>query len=76
MEEHRDDIGSRFGMWLFIFTELLLFAGLFLTYEGPGILDCIVDDGMLSRSRRVYKLTGADSYDIEQFVGYSLDKPA
>jgi len=32
MEEHRDDIGSRFGMWLFIFTELLLFAGLFITY--------------------------------------------
>ena len=31
-EEHRDDIGSRFGMWLFIFTELLLFAGLFITY--------------------------------------------
>ncbi|MFC2112397.1 cytochrome c oxidase subunit 3 [Bacteroidota bacterium] len=31
-DEHRDDIGSRFGMWLFIFTELLLFAGLFLTY--------------------------------------------
>jgi len=32
MEEHRDDIGSRFGMWLFIFTELLLFAGLFIVY--------------------------------------------
>jgi cytochrome c oxidase subunit 3 len=31
-DEHRDDIGSRFGMWLFIFTELLLFAGLFITY--------------------------------------------
>lgn len=33
MEEHRDDIGSRFGMWLFIFTELLLFAGLFIVYS-------------------------------------------
>jgi cytochrome c oxidase subunit 3 len=32
-DEHRDDIGSRFGMWLFIFTELLLFAGLFITYS-------------------------------------------
>jgi cytochrome c oxidase subunit 3 len=32
MDEHRDDIGSRFGMWLFIFTELLLFAGLFIVY--------------------------------------------
>ncbi len=32
MEEHRDDIGSRMGMWIFIFTELLLFGGLFLVY--------------------------------------------
>lgn len=32
IDEHRDDIGSRFGMWLFIFTELLLFTGLFMTY--------------------------------------------
>ena len=30
--EHRDDIGSRLGMWIFIFTELLLFGGLFLVY--------------------------------------------
>ncbi|MEX0986180.1 MAG: cytochrome c oxidase subunit 3 family protein [Bacteroidales bacterium] len=30
--EHRDDIGSKLGMWLFIFTELLLFGGLFITY--------------------------------------------
>ena len=29
---HRDDIGSKMGMWLFIFTELLLFGGLFITY--------------------------------------------
>ncbi|MFC2080209.1 cytochrome c oxidase subunit 3 family protein [Bacteroidota bacterium] len=29
---HRDDIGSKLGMWLFIFTELLLFGGLFITY--------------------------------------------
>jgi len=32
MEQHRDDIGSRMGMWIFIFTELLLFGGLFLVY--------------------------------------------
>jgi cytochrome c oxidase subunit 3 len=32
-EKHRDDVASRFGMWLFIFTELLLFAGLFLVYS-------------------------------------------
>ena len=31
-EVHRDDIGARMGMWLFLFTELLLFGGLFLVY--------------------------------------------
>ena len=31
-EIHRDDIGSKTGMWLFIFTELLLFGGLFIVY--------------------------------------------
>lgn len=30
---HRDDVGSRMGMWLFLFTELLLFGGLFLLYS-------------------------------------------
>ncbi len=30
--EHRDDFGAKLGMWLFIFTELLLFGGLFLVY--------------------------------------------
>ena len=29
---HRDDIGARLGMWIFIFTEILLFGGLFLVY--------------------------------------------
>ena len=29
---HRDDIGARMGMWLFLFTELLLFGGMFLAY--------------------------------------------
>lgn len=29
---HRDDEGARIGMWLFLFTELLLFGGLFLAY--------------------------------------------
>ena len=32
MFEHRDDVGARMGMWIFIFTELLLFGGLFLVY--------------------------------------------
>lgn len=31
-EVHRDDVGARMGMWLFLFTELLLFGGLFLVY--------------------------------------------
>ncbi len=30
--EHRDDTASKMGMWLFIFTELLLFGGLFIVY--------------------------------------------
>ncbi len=30
--EHRDDTGSKMGMWLFIFTELFLFGGLFIVY--------------------------------------------
>lgn len=29
---HRDDEGDKLGMWLFIFTELLLFGMLFLIY--------------------------------------------
>lgn len=29
---HRDAVGARIGMWLFLFTEILLFGGLFLLY--------------------------------------------
>ncbi len=29
---HRDDVGSKMGMWLFLFTELLLFGGMFILY--------------------------------------------
>lgn len=29
---HRDDLGSRMGIWLFLFTELVLFGGMFLVY--------------------------------------------
>jgi len=29
---HRDDAGSRMGMWLFLLSELLLFSGLFIAY--------------------------------------------
>ncbi|MCL6098692.1 MAG: cytochrome c oxidase subunit 3 family protein [Bacteroidetes bacterium] len=31
-QTHRDDVGARMGMWLFLFTEVLLFGGLFLVY--------------------------------------------
>mgnify|MGYP006299621343 CR=1 FL=1 len=33
MEGHRDDTASKIGMWLFLFTEMLLFAGLFIVYS-------------------------------------------
>lgn len=31
-DEHYDPEGSKYGMWIFIFTELFLFGGLFLVY--------------------------------------------
>jgi cytochrome c oxidase subunit 3 len=31
-ETHRDDTGSKMGMWLFLFTEMLLFGGMFILY--------------------------------------------
>lgn len=30
---HRDDAASKLGMWLFIFTEILLFGGMFIVYS-------------------------------------------
>lgn len=32
-EAHRDDEAAKIGMWLFLFTEMLLFGGLFLLYS-------------------------------------------
>ena len=29
---HRDAVGARMGMWVFLFTEVLLFGGMFLVY--------------------------------------------
>lgn len=29
---HRDYLGAKLGMWLFLFTEILLFGGMFLVY--------------------------------------------
>jgi cytochrome c oxidase subunit 3 len=31
--EHRDYVGAKLGMWLFLFTEVLLFGGMFLVYS-------------------------------------------
>jgi cytochrome c oxidase subunit 3 len=30
--DHKDYTGAKFGMWLFLFTEVLLFGGLFILY--------------------------------------------
>src|SRR5665647_2744852 len=32
-ETHRDDLASKTGMWFFLFTEMLLFGGLFIVYS-------------------------------------------
>ena len=32
MSHHKDYTGAKLGMWLFLFTEILLFGGLFLLY--------------------------------------------
>lgn len=32
-ESHRDYLGAKLGMWLFLFTEVLLFGGMFLLYS-------------------------------------------
>lgn len=29
---HRDDVGTRMGLWLFLFSELILFGGMFIIY--------------------------------------------
>jgi cytochrome c oxidase subunit III len=33
IETHRDDLISKTGMWFFLFTEMLLFGGLFIVYS-------------------------------------------
>jgi len=35
---HRDYQGAKIGMWLFLFTELMLFGGLFVLYAGSRAL--------------------------------------
>ena len=31
-EHHKDYTGAKLGMWFFLFTEILLFGGLFILY--------------------------------------------
>lgn len=38
-QAHRDDEGAKLGMWIFLFTELMLFGGLFLLYMGYRFLN-------------------------------------
>ncbi len=33
VEKHSDYTGAKIGMWLFLFTELLLFGGMFVLYS-------------------------------------------
>jgi len=33
VEKHSDYVGAKMGMWVFLFTELLLFGGMFLLYS-------------------------------------------
>lgn len=33
IKSYRDDTGSKIGMWLFLFSEILLFGGLFILYS-------------------------------------------
>ena len=33
MEEHKDIIGSKIGMWIFLLSEVILFGGLFVLYS-------------------------------------------
>lgn len=35
----KDDQGSKIGMWLFLFTEFMLFGGLFILYAGSRALN-------------------------------------
>jgi len=32
VEEHNSNVTARFGMWIFLFTEIFLFGGLFIVY--------------------------------------------
>lgn len=53
---HRDDTASKMGMWLFLFTELLLFGGMFLLYAGYRFLYA---DGFKAAATEMNSFIGA-----------------
>jgi cytochrome c oxidase subunit 3 len=53
---HRDDEASKMGMWLFLFTELLLFGGMFLLYAGYRFL---YEDGFKAAAAEMNSFIGA-----------------
>ncbi len=52
---NRDDEASKLGMWLFLFTELLLFGGLFLVYA---IYRMMNQEAFLEASRHLNVVMG------------------
>ncbi len=56
VEIHRDDFGSKMGLWLFLFTEILLFGGLFLLYAGYRFIH---PDGFAAAAAELDVLMGA-----------------
>jgi cytochrome c oxidase subunit 3 len=52
---HRDDVGSKLGMWLFLFTELILFGGMFLAYA---VYRNMYPDGFHLAARELDTLVG------------------
>lgn len=53
---HRDDEGSKMGMWLFLFTEVLLFGGLFVLYAGYRFA---YSDGFIAAAAEMNTFIGA-----------------
>jgi len=53
---HRDDFGSKMGLWLFLLTEILLFGGLFILYAGYRFL---YPDGFAAAAAELDVLLGA-----------------
>jgi len=53
---HRDDEGSKMGMWLFLFTELLLFGGMFIVYA---VYRYTYTDSFRAAAMRLDTLVGA-----------------